>query len=67
MDSMSSVKGEYSTCTAVMGCTACARRREVDETSERPICFTFPSLWAHQRRSMCPTVGLFEPTRPVLP
>lgn len=42
--SMSSVKGEYSTWMAEMGCTAWARRSVAAEHSERPRYLTFPSL-----------------------
>lgn len=42
--SMSSVQGLYSTCTAVMGCTAWPRRSVEDEHSEKPMCLIFPSL-----------------------
>lgn len=42
--SMSSVKGEYSTCSAEMGCTACARRRVCSETSDSPMYLTLPAL-----------------------
>ena len=42
--SMSIVKGEYSTWTALMGWMAWARRREAEETSERPRYLIFPSL-----------------------
>ena len=42
---MSIVKGEYSIWTASMWWTLQARRREVDETSERPKYLIFPSLY----------------------
>ena len=42
--SMSSVNGEYSTWTAVIGCTACARRNAAGDGSESPRYLTFPSL-----------------------
>lgn len=42
--SMSKTKGEYSTCTADIGWTACARRRALAEHSERPRYLTLPSL-----------------------
>lgn len=45
---MSSVQGLYSTCTAEMGWMAWARRRVVDEISERPRYLTFPSLYGHK-------------------
>ena len=44
--SISRQKGEYSTCRAEMGCTACARRKVSSEHSESPIYFTFPALEA---------------------
>ena len=51
--SMSRLKGEYSTCTAAMGWTACARRREVEEHSERPRCLILPSLRGRVRQWLC--------------
>ncbi len=42
--SMSSVKGEYSTSSAAMGWTACARRRVAAEHSEIPRYLTLPCL-----------------------
>lgn len=47
--SMSVVKGEYSICMAVMGWMACARRRVVEETSERPRWEILPSLVFFER------------------
>ena len=41
---MSKVKGEYSTCMAEMGWTACALRRVEAEISESPRYLTFPTL-----------------------
>jgi len=41
---MSREKGEYSTCTAAIGCTACARRSVAEEISESPRYRTLPSL-----------------------
>ena len=43
-DSMSVVKGEYSIWTAEMGWMAWARRRVVEEISERPRYLILPSL-----------------------
>ena len=43
-DSMSVVKGEYSIWTASMWWVLQARRRVVDETSERPRYLIFPCL-----------------------
>ena len=43
-DSMSVVKGEYSIWTASMWWIVQARRRVVDDTSERPRYLIFPSL-----------------------
>jgi len=42
--SMTRQKGEYSTCTAAMGWTACARRSVAEEISESPRYRTLPSL-----------------------
>ena len=44
-DSMSVVNGEYSIWTAEIGWILWARRRVVEEISERPRCLILPSLW----------------------
>lgn len=46
---MSVVKGEYSICTAVIGCMACARRRVEEEISERPRWVILPLLFFMKR------------------
>ena len=58
-DSISVVKGEYSIWTAEMGWMAWARRRVVEEISERPRYFILPSLcYTTLVRTFC--VGLGE-------
>ncbi len=42
------VKGEYSIWTAEMGWTACARRSDAEETSDKPRYLILPSLWTHE-------------------
>ena len=42
--SISNRKAEYSTWTAEMGCTACARRMVCSEHSDRPMCLILPAL-----------------------
>ena len=39
---LAAVQSEYSLCTAVRGCTACARRIVRAPASDRPKCFTLP-------------------------
>jgi hypothetical protein len=41
--SKSLVHKDYSICTAVIGCTACARLMSDADASDKPKCFTFPS------------------------
>ena len=40
---MSVLNGEYSICTAAIGCTACARRSVAADTSDRPRWRTRPA------------------------
>ncbi|MCY1377290.1 hypothetical protein D9M69_648540 [compost metagenome] len=48
------VHREYSVCTAVMGCTACARRKVGADTSERPMAWILP---ARTRSLKAPTLS----------
>ena len=54
---------EYSLCSAVTGCTACARRIVAAPASERPKCFTFPSAISSRIVPATSSIGTLLSTR----
>jgi aryl-alcohol dehydrogenase-like predicted oxidoreductase len=61
--SITAVQSEYSLCTAVTDCTACARRIVFALASERPKCFTFPSAINSFTVPATSSIGTFGSTR----
>src|SRR4030095_443260 len=54
---------EYSLCNAVRGCTACALRIVFTPASDRPKCFTFPSLIRSFTAPATSSIGTARSTR----
>ena len=54
---------EYSLCSAVTGCTACARRIVCTPASERPKCFTLPCSISSLTAPATSSIGTFGSTR----